>query len=351
MNRVKFSQQKKELIKTIFFFLLLTLVPIFFVTLPRVVLPLMTSFFLYLMVRPFVPYLLKIGLSKNFTYSVLVLILVLVISYPVVNMIPAIVKESDRVQEHIINAERFLSEGYLSLKVKVKDLSGHELDDNFVKNYIGQAKEFVTGFIIKLPKVLASALEWILLIPLFVFFLLKDGKLFSKLALRMAPNHLFERIFYLSHQFNKQLGDYIFAKTIEASILCVIITTGLLILGVDYPIFLGLISGATNIVPYLGPILGIVPALIVTGSQFGLGNELWLVTFLYLGANVVDLAIVFPILVSKIVNLHPVVVVVSVILGSQYMGVAGMIISIPAAAALKLITVEIYKDLYINRSN
>ena len=63
--------------------------------------------------------------------------------------------------------------------------------------------------------------------------------------------------------------------------------------------------------------------------------------------NVIDIAIIFPILVSKIVDLHPVVVVMSVILGSQYFGLVGMIVSIPIAAAIKLIGVELYEEFYL----
>jgi putative permease len=62
------------------------------------------------------------------------------------------------------------------------------------------------------------------------------------------------------------------------------------------------------------------------------------------------LALVFPLLVSKIVNLHPIVVVVSVILGSQFAGVIGMIISIPMAAFLKLLFNEFYRELYSDNS-
>jgi putative permease len=345
------QQERKEFVKSSFFFIMLALVPIALFSLPRLLMPLTVSFILYLMVRPLVPYLKKLGLGENLANFLVVLGILLTIVYPLLNIVPTIIQESDRVQEHIVSAEKFLSERYLFIKEKVKDISGHDLDDSFAKNYIGQAREVVTSFVFKLPKVLASAVEWVFLVPLFVFFLLKDGKRFFKHSLQMAPNHLFERIYYLTHQFNKQLGDYIFAKFVEAAILSAIVIIGLLLLDIKYALLLGLIAGATNIVPYLGPILGAVPALIVVGAEYGVGNELWFVGILYLCANAFDLAIVFPILVSKIVNLHPVVVVVSVILGSQYLGIVGMIISIPVATALKLVFVEVYKDLYINRSN
>jgi putative permease len=67
-------------------------------------------------------------------------------------------------------------------------------------------------------------------------------------------------------------------------------------------------------------------------------------------ANVVDIFFVFPFLVSKIVNLHPMIVAVSVIVGSHYLGITGMVISIPVVAAIKLIITEIYNEIYTERS-
>jgi putative permease len=63
-------------------------------------------------------------------------------------------------------------------------------------------------------------------------------------------------------------------------------------------------------------------------------------------ANAIDIALIFPILVSKIVDLHPVLVILSVILGSQLMGVTGMVVSIPIAASIKLIVEEVYLEFY-----
>ena len=65
-------------------------------------------------------------------------------------------------------------------------------------------------------------------------------------------------------------------------------------------------------------------------------------------ANLIDMVLVFPLLVSKIVNLHPIVVVVSIIIGSQLAGIVGMIVIIPFIAFFKLLFKEIYKDLSVH---
>ena len=164
--------------------------------------------------------------------------------------------------------------------------------------------------------------------------------------LKIVPNSFVEKTYYLYHQFNTKFGDYIFAKFIEAAIVGIVITTGLLLIGFPFAFLLGLIAAITNILPYIGPILGFLPALVVGLADQNPNTTLGAMVLLYLIANIIDLALVFPLLVSKIVNLHPMIVVVSVIIGSQFAGVVGMIVSIPLAAFLKLLFQEFYAELY-----
>ncbi len=89
-----------------------------------------------------------------------------------------------------------------------------------------------------------------------------------------------------------------------------------------------------------------IPGILFVLTEYGTGSTLATAIVIYSVANAIDIAIVFPVLVSKIVDLHPVVVIISVILGSQFFGVLGMVISIPIAAAIKLLVIEIYDEFY-----
>ena len=82
--------------------------------------------------------------------------------------------------------------------------------------------------------------------------------------------------------FNKQLGDYIFAKLIEASIVGAIITIGLMAADVRFSFLLGLLAGATNVVPYVGPLLGAIPAILFALAEYGLGQDFGIIVILYL---------------------------------------------------------------------
>lgn len=337
---------KVEYARTVFFVLVTLLAIGVLASLPRLAVPLSFSYVIYLVISPVVPALRKFGMSKLWAYLTLIVGLVFFISYPIAKVAPVIIKESQNVQYYIPKVEGYIRGEFAKVKFRVKEKTGYELSDEFVNKAIDYSRLSITNFLLSLPTHLASVLEWIFIVPLFVFFLLRDGRRFKAIVLKIAPNILFERIYYLFSQFNKQIGDYIFAKFVEANIVGLIITTGLLFMDVKFPILLGVVAALTNVIPYLGPVLGAIPALALAVAQGGVDTTFWAVLILYTVANVIDLAIVFPILVSKIVNLHPITVVVSVIVGSQYLGVVGMIVSIPLAAALKLIFSEVYNALY-----
>ena len=233
----------------------------------------------------------------------------------------------------------------------IKAKTGHELADGYVFQTLSQLETWASELVVKVPNYLATLLEWIFLVPFFTFFLIRDSDSFKKTLLSFTPNTIFERFYYVIHVFNRQLGDYFFAKFVEAMIVGGIITIGLLIMGINNAVILGFAAGLTNIVPYVGPILGVIPAIILTMLEYGLTSPtMGAVLILYAVANAVDAFFVFPFLVSKIVNLHPMIVAISVIVGSHYAGITGMVISIPVVAAIKLIITEIYNEIYTERS-
>lgn len=293
---------------------------------------------------------LKLGLSRTVS-SFFILIGILFFSiYPIVKVVPILTTEANNIQYYAPKVESYVKKEYYVLKNKLRDRTGFELQDRYITDGLTYVRSAISSLVLNVPNLLASVIEWVFVIPLFVFFLLKDAPSFRRFILGITPNSFFEKFYFLSHKFNKQLGDYILAKFIEATIIGVILTSGLLIMDVRFALIFGLVAALTNVIPYLGPILGTVPALIFALAEYGLGTTFGGVVILYLIANAIDIAIVFPILVSKIVDLHPVLVVASVILGSQMMGIMGMIISIPVAAAIKLIFTEIIEDIYNSTS-
>jgi putative permease len=244
--------------------------------------------------------------------------------------------------------QRILEEKFFALKVWVFEKYKVQITIDPVSFIMEQLGTHGTGLVTKIPSYLSSLLEWILLVPLFLYFFFMESGRSSRKFLEAVPNPIFEKSYVLFSQFNKKFGEYIIAKFIEATILGVLVTIGLLIIGFPYPFILGFVAGVTNILPYIGPVIGLIPAIFVALLSQDPNVSMAGMLVVFLLANLFDNILVFPLLVSKIVNLHPIVVVVSVLVGSQIGGVVGMIVIIPFIAFFKLLFKEIYKDLSVN---
>lgn len=338
-------------IQLLFFGTIFLLFSLLILALPRISIPLSLAYVLSLTLTPIVNYLMGLGLSRTVAIIVLFLALAFIIVLPLIKVIPVISLESQYVQNTIPRIEQYFYTQYELFRDFVKLKTGHEIDNTYVLQFLNDAKTAIANFAIRLPNYLANLMEWIFLVPFFTFFILRDSVAFKKTLLSFTPNMIFERFYYVTHMFNRQLGNYFFAKFVEAMIVGTIITTGLLIMEVKYAVILGFVAGLTNIVPYVGPFLGVIPAIILAMVEYGVSSStMGAVLLLYAIANIVDVFFVFPFLVSKIVNLHPMIVAISVIVGSHFMGITGMVISIPMVAAIKLIITEIYNEIYTERS-
>jgi putative permease len=341
-------KNKENTFRLIFFLIIvLTILGLFF-SLSRILIPLGIAYILTLMLRPLRKSFYSVSIKKKTISIILTMSIGFMIFYPFAKGIKTVGDEAHKVEYYAPKLERYLREKYHSFRKEVKTRFNYEIKTDPVDKLVEFGQENTKSLFVYLPVIVASLLEWGFIIPLFLFFMLKDGRAVRFQFLKLVPNSIVERTYYLFHQFNTKFGDYIFAKFIEAAIVGTIITTGLLIIDYPFAFLLGLVAAITNILPYIGPFLGFIPALVVGLVDQNPNTTLGAMAVLYIVANVIDLALVFPILVSKIVNLHPMVVVISVILGSQFAGIIGMIVSIPMAAFVKLLFVEIYRELYTN---
>lgn len=336
----------KNVTKLIFFVSVISLISIVVFSVNRVLIPLGIAYILSLIIKPIKKKLILASVTKRVLIIIFILSSVVIFTLPFTMAINSISDEVVKLEYYIPKLETYLRIKFDIFQDFIFTKFNYQLDVNPVDSLFELAESTTKSLFVYLPKVLGSLLEWGFIIPLFLYFILRDSRELTRNVLKIVPNNIVEKVYFLIYRFNTKFGDYIFAKSIEAIIVAVIITAGLLIMGYPFAFILGIVAGLTNILPYLGPFIGYVPALIV-GLSGGYDDSLIItMSVLYAVANIFDLAIVFPVLVSKIVNLHPIVVVLSVIIGSQFLGVAGMIVSIPIAAFFKILFEQIYSDIY-----
>jgi len=194
---------------------------------------------------------------------------------------------------------------------------------------------------------IVTVLSLLVTVPLFSFFLLADGQQFKKTMYSLVPNRYFEMTMDMMAKINVQLRSFIRGRVIEAFFVGLTIVVGLLLVDLKYAAVLGAFAGVANLVPYVGPIVGMAPGLFIALVELdSTGEILWVfVLYILIGQVIVDAFILIPILISKVANLHPLVVFLSIIIGGQLQGVLGMIIAVPVVNIFFIVVKEIYRYL------
>ncbi|MBL7045777.1 MAG: AI-2E family transporter, partial [Parcubacteria group bacterium] len=141
-----------------------------------------------------------------------------------------------------------------------------------------------------------------------------------------------------------KIGRWMQGQLILAAIIGVLVYLGLTILGVKHALLLALIAALFELIPVFGPILASIPAIIIGfvdgGATIGL-----LVVGLYLIIQQFENHLIYPLVVTKVVGVPPLLVILALLIGAQLAGFLGIILSVPVAAAIQ----EFVKDLQENR--
>ena len=164
----------------------------------------------------------------------------------------------------------------------------------------------------------------------------------------MLPNKYFESGLRLIYDVNKQMGGFIQARLLEAFIVAIIVFIVLFIANIKYAIFLALFAGILNLIPYVGPFIGIIPGLAVAYYYYGIDYHLFITLFAYIFAQAIDIVFIIPMVFSKMINIHPMLVVLLVIIGHDVMGITGMILSVPAFSIIKSILNTVQRRLNVH---
>ena len=176
-----------------------------------------------------------------------------------------------------------------------------------------------------------SYVPWLVLIPILAFFLLKDADSFRRSALQMLPRGRWRwRGDEFFQDVNSTLAAYIRAQLVACFLIGLICTLGFLLMGVPYPLVLGILAGLLEFIPLVGPLtLAIIAALI---SSFYSVN-LALGVLLFLGIlRIVQDYVIYPRIIGQGIHLHPLAVILAILAGAELAGITGIFLAIPVIA-------------------
>ena len=328
----------------------------------------MVSFLIAYILAPMVDYLDDIGLPRGLAVTIVPLLLLALFAFGSIFAVSKVAGQIDHLQPNenkalVGQVERLLNALPPSLTDRLIDLLRVEVTTDAINSeksnldthqvieasmerietlIVGQSKQIV-GAVTSSAKGLFSAFINGIIILFTSCFFLSGGREMKKGLVRAVPNRIFEPALVLLDGIDRQLGDYLRSRLVQTIIIAIICLIGYLILGLPFAILLGVIAGLANLIPYIGPFIGAIPALAVVfvDSRFGFGSSVIGIIIITIGVQIIDTALVTPLLVGKSVELDPITTVIVVLVGEQFLGLIGMLMAVPLTAMIKLIIEEL----------
>jgi predicted PurR-regulated permease PerM len=175
----------------------------------------------------------------------------------------------------------------------------------------------------------------LLLAPFIAFFFLRGGARTAQMALDACPGAWVERFLSLLNKFGEVFGNYARGVIFEAFLVGLLTTAGLRAMGLDYAALIGVATGAANMIPYFGPVLGGVVGVAAAVFQYSNVAGPLRVLVLFLLIHYIDSWILQPLIMKRAVNLNPVTVTFALMCGATLGGVWGLVFAVPVAGLLK----------------
>ena len=177
---------------------------------------------------------------------------------------------------------------------------------------------------------------YLILVPLMVFFLLKDKEQLLRGFQRILPRNrsLAGKVWV---EMNQQISNYIRGKVLEMIVVGIATWLGFLLFGLNYSLLLAVLVGFSVLIPYIGAFVVTIPVVGVALFQFGAGTEFWSCFAVYLIIQALDGNLLVPVLFSEAVNLHPLVIILSVVIFGGLWGFWGVFFAIPLATLIKAV--------------
>ncbi|WP_432473148.1 AI-2E family transporter [Amphritea sp. HPY] len=201
---------------------------------------------------------------------------------------------------------------------------------------LSQVGQWVVTYSLNSIAGLVALLIYLVLVPILVFFFLKDGSSLTRWWLSFLPDKK-EMLSKVWAEMDDQISNYVRGKAIEIVIVGSVTYVAFALLGINYAALLAIIVGLSVLVPYIGAALVTLPVALIGFVQWGWTNEFWYLMLAYGIIQALDGNVLVPLLFSEAVNLHPVSIIIAVLVFGSIWGVWGVFFAIPLATLIKAI--------------
>ncbi|MDO9392503.1 MAG: AI-2E family transporter [Methylotenera sp.] len=345
-----FIDNRWLIIAAIFVFIIYLLLP--------VLTPFLIAAILAYICDPLVDRLCLVGISKFKLGRTLATVLVMagilgIITLLLLILIPLLQKESLLIAERLpgtINNIRTIIEPWLQSNFGIS----LAIDSAQIQEIISKNWKTAGGLLGDLLKIAGSnglaligILANILLLPVVLFYLLRDWDGFIASITRLIPRNWQKKTTSIAVEIDQVLSEFLRGQLAVMAVMSVFYVAGLWFVGLDMALAIGVIAGLLGFVPYLGPILGLGLALLVAVLQFTSLAQVIPVLMVFGLGQLIESMVVTPKLVGERIGLHPVAVILALLAGGQLFGFTGVLLALPVTAAIA-VGLRHAKDNYLS---
>ena len=310
--------------------------------------PILISGFLFYCFKPIVTFLEKKGISKTWGATIVLLLLVGIIVVSISSIIPSLIKQLVSLTK---STPAFIKE----VETWANEMSRHPMLQNIdFQSYLDKwnisigniVQTTINGLSSGIGSIVSSVAGIVMLVvtvPFILFYMLKDGhKMVPAIERYFPAKHKGEMVGLLK-KMSETIEKYISGQMIECLFVAVGTSVGYMIVGIDYAFLFGVIAGLTNMIPYIGPYIGLAPAVLVT-----VFSDPWQAVFaciVVLIVQQIDGNIIYPNVIGKSLDIHPLTIIIILLVAGNLAGLLGMILGVPFYAVCKTIFVYVF-DMY-----
>ncbi|MFA9455946.1 AI-2E family transporter [Halalkalibacter sp. AB-rgal2] len=331
------------LIIALIIFVFIQLTPIFApfsAIFKALVLPLGVSVLIAYLLHPIVEKLHEVGMSR--TVAVMLLFLLMIGLFALIAMIgfPELKKQIEHFVEVVPEQVQMIEQATDEMDHQLHSLPEPiQLQVENWKDQLIRLGEHIFSQVEAVFLFLVTSFFALIVIPFLVFYLLKDYDQIQRICWYVTPRRWRKPLQRFIKDVDQAIGGFIRGQLLVSLLVGVMSTLGLWLLGVPYPILLGVFIGALDLIPFFGPYIGAAPAVIVSfleSWQLGLFTILLLFIIQQLESNILS-----PVIVGKSIHLHPVLIILALLVGVEIGGFLGMLLAVPLLAIGKVVFLHI----------
>ena len=299
-----------------------------------IIMPICFAILLAMLLLPVVNWLIRKGMPGVPSIIIAILVAALFVggiiyflSSQVASFMSDLPAIKEKLSHHITTVQTWIND-QLNISVKQQDSAIESAKQNIQQSPSGMGTALLG---------VAGALVMLILLPIYTFLILYYRKLIHKFFLDVFASRYREQVEGVLSDSKTIVQGYMVGLLLELGIVTVLNTTGFLIVGVQYAVFLGLFAAVLNLIPYIGMLVASVLCMAVTlTSSDNLSEVIWVGVILVV-VQFIDNNFIMPYIVSSKVRINALVTIVGVLVGGALAGLSGMFISIPGIAIMKAI--------------